>query len=158
MTGENRMNVIVFLDEKGGLLFHGRRQSRDRVLPERIGRLAAGRRLWMNGYSYKIYSEVEQAKLQENDKPQLNETKKVQIQVAEDFMAKAQPGDFCLVETEMLKAWMEQIERLIVFRWNRNYPADVFFDLDLTEWQKISAEEFPGYSHEKITEEIFEKK
>lgn len=152
------MNVIVFLDEKNGMLFHGRRQSRDRVVTERVGWLAAGKRLWMNPYSHKIYGELEEMQLQETGEIQSAGREKAQLQVAENFLTEAQPGDFCLVETEPLKGWEDRMENLIIFRWNRNYPADVFFDLDLSEWEKVSSEDFAGYSHEKITEEIFRKK
>lgn len=152
------MNVIVCLDEKGGMLFHGRRQSRDRVLAEKIRIITAGKRLWMNAYSYKIYSEPEKMQLRRTEEMQSGEDENAQILVAEDFPKRAQQGEYCLVETETLSVWSERIEQLIVFRWNRNYPADVFFDLDLTGWEKISTEEFAGYSHEKITEEIYEKK
>ncbi len=45
------MIAIVCLDDENGMLFNGRRQSRDRVVTERIALLAAGKKLWMNGYS-----------------------------------------------------------------------------------------------------------
>ena len=50
-----------------------------------------------------------------------------------------------------------KIEKIIVFWWNRHYPSDRKFDLDLSKWNKVSEEEFAGYSHEKITKEVYEK-
>ena len=45
------MILIVCLDDKGGMAFNRRRQSKDRVLREQILALTEGRPLWMNSYS-----------------------------------------------------------------------------------------------------------
>ena len=42
------MRIIVCVDEKGGMSFGGRRQSRDRVVKDRILELTADANLWMN--------------------------------------------------------------------------------------------------------------
>lgn len=134
------MKVMVFLDDNKGMMFHHRRQSRDKVLIERIQRICKGHRLWMNTYSYKLYSEIADSC------------------VSEKFMQEAEKDDFCLVEMDHLKLYEDKIERLIVYWWNRKYPSDFQFDLDLREWKLISSEEFSGFSHDKITEEIYEKR
>ena len=41
------MIVITCVDQKNGLAFNGRRQSRDRMVAADILRESAGRRLWM---------------------------------------------------------------------------------------------------------------
>ena len=51
----------------------------------------------------------------------------------------------------------EQIEELILFHWNRTYPADLCCTLDLSEWKQKTTEEFAGSSHEKITQEWYVK-
>ena len=52
-------------------------------------------------------------------------------------------------------------DRLILFRWNRAYPADTLFDQDTFfsggNWELVSQEEFPGKSHEKITMEVYNR-
>ena len=53
---------------------------------------------------------------------------------------------------------VDRLEKLIIFRWNRKYPADFWLDVDLGDWKLIEAEEFPGNSHEKITQETYVKK
>ena len=53
------MVIIVCLDEKGGMLFGGRRLSRDKAVTERVRQICKGKRLWMNSYSYKLYGELE---------------------------------------------------------------------------------------------------
>ena len=53
--------------------------------------------------------------------------------------------------------YKEQIEELILFHWNRTYPADLCCTLDLSEWKQKTTEEFAGSSHEKITQEWYVK-
>ena len=45
------MNVIVCIDDAGGMLFNGRRQSKDKILRQQARELAQGQPLWMNGYT-----------------------------------------------------------------------------------------------------------
>ncbi|WP_434309958.1 ribonuclease Z [Hominifimenecus sp. rT4P-3] len=135
------MIAIVCLDESRGMLFNHRRQSRDLAVTDRIGRICRGKKVWMNSYSYPVYGALEQ----------------VEIAVDPDFVGKAGQGDYCLVETECLEPVQEKLEGLLVFWWNRKYPADFYLDLDLSQWKKVEAQEFSGVSHEKITEEFYVK-
>lgn len=50
------MIVILCVDYNGGTMFNHRRQSQDRLLRDRILRLTAGTRLWMNHYSAKQFA------------------------------------------------------------------------------------------------------
>lgn len=49
--------------------------------------------------------------------------------------------------------------RQSLFRWNRVYPADQYFDRSLLTcgWTLRETEEFPGFSHAKITKEVYKK-
>ena len=85
------------------------------------------------------------------------ESGKVTLQAAADFLEQAGEGEYCFVENTGLQAVEAKIEKIIVFWWNRHYPSDRKFDLDLSKWNKVSEEEFAGYSHEKITKEVYEK-
>ena len=133
------MQIIVCIDDKGGLAFNHRRQSRDRVVQEKILELSDGKTLWMSCDSARLFPESGE-----------------KIQAQEQFLEEAAPEDFCFVEQEALQPYSGQIGRLYVVRWNRVYPADLWLDLDLTQWRLVSSEEFPGYSHEKITLEVYE--
>ena len=133
------MQIIVCIDDKGGMAFNRRRQSRDRVVQEKILKLSAGKKLWMSCDSARLFPEGGG-----------------NIQAQEHFLQDAAPEDFCFVEQEALGPWVGQISRIYVIRWNRVYPADLWLDLDLTQWRLVSSEEFPGYSHEKITLEVYE--
>ncbi len=45
-------------------------------------------------------------------------------------------------------------------KWNRTYPSDLYFDINVQneQWELIESEEFQGSSHEKITKEIYRRK
>lgn len=135
------MKVIICIDDDNGMMFGNRRQSRDRRLTERIVRRTAGRRLWMNSYSLGLFKE----------------SKADNIIADEQFLSKAEPGDFCFVENVDLKSYGGEIEKLIIYRWNRKYPSDMKFTLELTDWRAESCEDFEGFSHERITEEVWTK-
>lgn len=133
------MTVMLCIDDRNGMMFNHRRQSRDRVLQEHIMNLVGNGRLRISPYSQKLFQDAGQA----------------EIFADEDFLEKAQKGDFCFVEDKDISPYEEKIERLIIFRWNRVYPADTFFPLDLTRYILEETENFEGNSHEKITKEIY---
>ncbi len=134
------MIPIVCIDDSGGMLFNHRRQSQDRLLRARVLEQTADGVLWMNAFSKKQFTEAAP-----------------QIRVDENFLQLAQPEDFCFVEDRPLAEHLPRIRRLILYRWNRAYPGDQFLDLDLTSWTQLSCTEFPGSSHDCITEEVYEK-
>lgn len=49
-----------------------------------------------------------------------------------------------------------RIEKVILYRWNTVYPADVYFDLPLDERWKLESETyFDGYSHLDVRREVY---
>lgn len=137
------MIAIVCLDDKNGMMFNRRRQSRDRRLRERIIGMTVGKVLRMNQYS------VEQFDLED----------RACVVVSDSFLDEATDGEYCFVENEALAPYEKDIELLIVFRWNCIYPSDVCLDLALekSSWRLIETEDFPGYSHGVITMEVYKK-
>lgn len=131
------MIVIVCVDDDGGMLFNHRRQSQDALLRKRILHLTAGKRLWMNAYSAGQFEAS----------PQLC--------IAEDFLRQAGAEDYCFVEDADLVPYVSQIRQLILYRWNRRYPSDRRFPLDLAGWTLLRSADFTGHSHPIITEEIY---
>lgn len=134
------MNLIFCIDKKNGMLFNKRRQSQDRVVREKILALSAQSKLWMSQYSAKQFTEG--GNFIAND----------------DYMTEAGPDDYCLVEDKDF--CLETCEKIVLYHWNRQYPADKHFDVDLgaNGYQLIATTDFAGYSHETITEEIYIKK
>ncbi len=133
------MYLIFCVDERGGRLFMKRRQSQDRVLRERVLSLVAGHTLWMNTYSAKQFTEGGSFTVDDN------------------YLQKAGAGDYCFVENGDYD--LNNCEGIVLYNWNRHYPSDVKWDIDLTaEGFTLTAEtEFAGHSHEKITEQIYAK-
>lgn len=141
------MIIIVCIDEKKGMLFNRRRQSQDRILREDLLQHCRKSTLYMNDYSHKLFAKM----AAESPVEGLN------IQVSEDFMELAGPGDYCFVENVDITPWLSQVEAVIAYQWNRHYPVDVYFPLDLDEdsWELAEEHEFAGSSHEKITKRVF---
>ena len=134
------MHIIVCLDQNGGMRFNRRRQSRDAEVCARILRRAAGSRLWMAPESEKLFFA---------DAPE--------ICVDAAFPTAALPGDFCFAEDPALLPDEDKIETLILYHWNREYPADAYFPLSLQGFTLLEQTEFAGTSHERITEEVYGK-
>ena len=61
------------------------------------------------------------------------------------------------MEDRPLAPHLDRLEGLVVYRWNRAYPADVHLDLDLSDFRLESGQDFPGSSHETITREIYRR-
>ena len=133
------MILIVCVGDRGGMLFAGRRQSQDRVLRDDLLREVNGAKLFMNAYSAKLFGADDR------------------ITVAEDCLARAGAGEYCFVENLDPVPYAEKLEQIIVYRWNRHYPADRHFKiaLETPAWTKIRTEEFAGSSHEKITKDVY---
>lgn len=129
------MRVALCIDDYGGMLFNNRRQSRDRVLLADLLREADGR-LRIHPFSEKLIPDAASS---------------------EDYLTAAGDADLCFVEKDSLAAFASAIDEVILYRWNRHYPADTYFDLDLTAFRLVEATEFVGSSHEKITKERYKR-
>lgn len=134
------MKIIVCLDDRDGMSFFGRRQSQDRVLREQLLLLTAGEALWMNGYSARQFTE------------QTN-----RIVVDTDYLRNAPENAWCFVETDDIGPFLDRLSRVVIYRWNRHYPSDRVFPIGELEnkWVLESSREFPGSSHDVITEEVY---
>ena len=71
--------------------------------------------------------------------------------------AQAGPGELCFVEEPPLLPWLDRLEGLVLYRWNRRYPADAWLDVrpGPPGWTLARREEFSGHSHERITKEVY---
>ena len=138
------MTAIVCIDDRGGTLFNKRRQSRDRVLTEDVVSIAEkeGARLLASPFSEKLLSEHSS-----------------NVIYCEDFLDVAEGNDVCFVEDRPLLPYFDKIDKLIIYHWNRTYPYDTCLDLlPLSKiWKLDGSFELAGYSHEKITKEIYLK-
>lgn len=97
----------------------------------------------MNNYSYKLYKDIDNGN----------------IKVSENFLEQCTENDFCLVEDKLLNNYINKINNIIIYKWNRIYPSDLYFDINLTSnsWELLETKEFEGSSHEKITRIIYRR-
>ncbi len=133
------MDVIICLDDKNGMIFNHRRQSRDSKVTEDILKCLHGKQLLISEFSAALFPGA-----------------CGNIKVEDNPLLAAKQDDICFIENFILEPYEKCIERLIIYRWNRVYPADVYLDIKLNHgWRMISTTEFSGHSHEKITKEIY---
>ena len=131
------MNVIVCIDDRGGMLFNHRRQSSDKIVTEYIANMAKDSRLLVTPYTAKLFQES------------------VVISSACPWEM-AGEKDYCFVENLDISPVMKIAHRIILFRWNRVYPADLYFPLEELKNRKlVDRQEFAGNSHERITMEVY---
>ena len=137
------MKVIVCVDDNNGMMFSNRRQSRDRILIDDVVKNVVGGNLLMTPYSEILFkdSDIESFFL------------------SEYILEEADPEDYCFIENKALLPYSDRIDELIIYRWNRTYPADMHLDIDpeALSLKLVSTTEFAGSSHEKITKELYKK-
>ena len=120
------------------MMFNDRRQSQDRGLREYVAEMTKGEKVYMNAYTEKLYEEI-------NDPV-----------VFVNFLHKSRKRNLCIVENLPIKTtnmW-NQIEEIVIFRWNKVYPSDQVLDVDLEEWKLAEEEQIEGSTHE-ITKQIY---
>lgn len=133
------MILIVCVDDAGGLGFNRRRQSQDRAQREDLLNFCAGRRLWIAPYSAALFGEREE------------------VRADEEFMDKAEDGEVCFVEDRPIAPYAERVEAMVLYDWDRAYPADVHLDFNPAEagFTLTEEREFSGTSHERIIRKIY---
>ena len=133
------MYYIFCIDERGGRMFLKRRQSSDRILRERVLALTKEHTLWMSTYSAGQFTEGGT------------------FLVDDDYTKKAGEHDYCFVEDGEFD--LSKCKGVVLYNWNRHYPTDVTWDIDLTAhgFVLVSQTDFAGSSHDTITETIYRK-
>lgn len=144
------MNVIVCVDKNDGIGFNFRRQTSDAAVISRAIEtfcFDGVNKLWFPPYSADLFRDRDEKIVRADD----------------DWLNCAAVHDFCFVEglyALQLRHFENKIKAFVVYRWDRAYPADCFFNLLYfisSGWRIIRREVFDGTSHENITEEIYIK-
>lgn len=135
------MNIIVCIDKNNGMLFNHRRLSMDRIVRQHILMDSRDSVLWMNDYTASQF---------EKPLPDF-------IHVDNDFLNKADTDDYVFVENSAIVPYNDKINDIIVYNWNRVYPADIYLDIDLSNSSRklVYEESFPGNSHDEIIKRIY---
>ena len=134
------MILISCVDNALGMRFHGRRQSRDRELCRRVLERCGGR-LWLGEKSAMLFEGFPEAELCVTEDP-----------------ARVPEGAYCFWEEPVEEGLTP--ERIYLYGWNRDYPAEEYFRFPggRDAWEERERADFPGYSHPAITETRFEKR
>ena len=128
------MTIYVCLDDRNGMLFNKRRQSRDAAVLEDI-RSSVPDVLTIDSFSEKLVREAG-----------------IPYVLASETL----PEDaHFFLEARPASRTVPAASSVVIYRWNRHYPADVRFDADLSCFTLQSTREFPGKSHETITKEVY---
>jgi excinuclease UvrABC ATPase subunit len=62
---------------------------------------------------------------------------------------------YYFAEKEMPQVDDKSVSEVVLYHWNREYPADHFFDMDLKGFRLKETVEFSGKSHECVRREIW---
>ena len=129
------MILYICLDDRNGLQFNHRRQSRDAAVLEDIRSRLTGK-LLIDPFSEKLIREAEIPYVLPPET------------AADVFLENIPSGEV-----------LEKTEKILIYRWNRHYPSDVRWEPDLNAmgFSLTETTEFPGTSHEKITREVYER-
>ena len=133
------MVIVICADKKGGTLFNNRRQSRDSKLTEDLAVFAGNRRIFAAPYSQKLFENTDS------------------LRICENYLDAAGENDICFVEREDPVPHLSKADRLVVYRWNKVYPGDRFFDPEDHGFRLESKTDFPGSSHDSIDREVYVK-
>ena len=123
------MTLILCVDDRGGLLFNRRRQSQDRLVRQDMLRLCGEQPLSVSPYTARQFSPEDHLKVTQ------------------------EPGeeDIFFLEDLPPRPFLERAEKLVL------YPGDVHIVLPPQGWRLEEQVEFPGYSHETITREVYSR-
>ena len=137
------MKLVVCVDDRMGVMFNKRRQSKDaKVREDILSMLEEGKKLFVSPYTAKQFLPEEQEKLQ----------------ISETFLLEATKEDICFIEDSDVSELVDSIESIILYRWNRHYPSDKYFTLDLSNYDFVSSIDFVGNSHPEMLKEEYKKK
>lgn len=131
------MTLIFCVDNNFGLMFNKRRQSRDSVVIEDIA--SNYEKIYISPYSEKLFKESG-----------------ANFEICEDFM-NCESGSVCFVEDKYSPDLLKKAASVILYNWNRLYPADVHLDYQiiLDNFKLAETLIFKGSSHTEIERERY---
>ncbi len=136
----DKMTIAVCIDDKNGMMFNKRRQSRDSELIRDFVELCGDGKILISSFSEKLFADFQD-----------------RVTVDDSFLDGAEEDDICFVENADVTPFAERINKIILYRWNRHYPSDFKFTFDLSGYTLTESKDFEGSSHENITREVYVK-
>ncbi len=136
------MTVTLCMAKDGGMLFNNRRISRDRAVISDIEENIGDGVLFVSEFSVKLFK----------DSP-------LSVIAVTDPLESAGKEDTVFIENISLTPYINKTDKLIIYKWEENYPSDFKFDISpkKSNMTLASSVEFVGAAHEKITKETWIK-
>ena len=135
------MRLILCIDDKNGMAFNHRRQTRDKKQRQHMYRKIDGP-LYVNAYTRKLL-------LEDKDHPELLSL--------EDLDLKDKSASV-FIENEDIEKYVEYADQIMIYRWNRIYLSDLYFDeKNLEGYRLFEKDTFSGTSHPGIEFNIYER-
>ena len=131
------MTLIFCVDDRFGVMFNNRRQSRDIAVLEDIKKCHKNQTIYVHPYSEKLFKD--------NDIPcSINNGYKSNDGVY--FIENTCPPDL-----------FDKADEIIIYHWGRLYPSDKQLDFHFVNkgFELSETTTFPGNSHKEIRKEIF---
>ena len=127
------MTLILWSGKNGEMMFNHRRCSRDRAVIEDILSMYAPTKLCVSAYSASLFEGA--------------------CIICD--LSEAKEKVLFLEDLPLLPA-LEQAQKIIVYRFDRTYPADVRLQIPQS-FSLTESLDFSGFSHDKITREVYVK-
>ena len=106
------MTVFLCIDDRGGMLFNKRRQSRDSKLIADVSETVGDGILYVSDFSEMLFSESE-----------------CSVISIPDPLAMAKKDGFVFIENLHIGDYVQHIDTLIIYKWNKKYPCDFALDI-----------------------------
>ena len=137
------MRLIICTDNRGGMMFFGKRPARDRYAIDDIIKDAEGKRLLIAPYSEKLFAE-----------------QGGKYTVSSDPLGDAGEGDLVFIEDRSAKNYLEKIDSIVVYSWDLSYPFDKRFDIDPKKegFHLVCEKEFAGHAHDTVKKTVYARK
>ena len=135
------MKAFVCVDDGFGMAFLGKRQSRDTRVLEDIISTASKTLVYMTAQTKKLFPDTDLA---------------VASPITDSLLA---TDEYYFFETESPLGYLDAVDEIVLYRWNRRYPADLKLGFLPSEsgYTRVSVTEFVGTSHDCITKEVYKK-
>lgn len=135
------MKVILCIDDQGGVRFAGHRLTQDRLQRQDVIKRYRSAGFCMKKETASLYG------LEESEK----------IHYVHDWNEARSYEGWWICEDVAFLRWIDQLEELVLYRWNRRYPSDERFQMSmvLPLWRCVDQYRLEGSSHAEISVEHY---
>lgn len=134
------MVIVACIDKLGNITADANRQINDILFIKRLWETTNEALLFINDCSRKKFFYYPMMYIDDN------------------FLDQAEAEDYCFVENTDITPYVDRIDKIILYKWNKTFSSELKFDVSiLKDYKIVSKESFLGSFHLRITEVIYEK-